>query len=104
MRQKLPMGSLRKTNALGLWLGVVIIYLIAQALTGRQGLFAFVELQERERALEVQLTDLAHERSALEGRAARLRDATFDPDYLHEAARLTLGANAGDDLIFAIGY
>jgi cell division protein FtsB len=98
------MGSLRKTSALGLWLGVVIVYLIAQALTGRQGLFAYVELQGRERALEAQLAELGREHAALEARARRLRAATFDADYLHETARLNLGANATNELVFALSY
>jgi cell division protein FtsB len=98
------MGSLRKTSALSLWLGVVIIYLIAQALTGRQGLIAFVELQARERALQTQLADLGRERASLEARASRLHEATFDADYLHEQARRSLAANSGDDLLFALSY
>jgi cell division protein FtsB len=98
------MGSLRRTNALSLWLGVVIIYLIAQALTGRQGLFAFVELQARERALQTQLAELGRERASLEARARRLRGATFDADYLDERARLSLGANPADELVFTLSY
>jgi cell division protein FtsB len=98
------MASLRKPSALSLWLGAAIIYLVAHALTGRQGLFAFVELQARERALEAQLAILSAERSVLEARAARMHEASLDADYLDERARVSLGAGGGEDFVFTLNH
>jgi cell division protein FtsB len=84
-------------------LGAAILYLGAHAVTGRQGLVAFVDLQAQERALEAQLAALESERDALEARAARLEPGpNFDHDYLEERARVLLAAHSDDDLVFAI--
>jgi cell division protein FtsB len=84
-------------------LGAAILYLGAHAVTGRQGLVAYVDLQARERALETQLAELETERTALEARAARLKPgANFDRDYLEERARVLLAAHSGDDLVFTL--
>jgi cell division protein FtsB len=94
------MGSSKR--ALSLWLGAIIIYLVAHALTGRQGLFAFVELQGRERALQERLLTLESERETLEARVKRLSLASLDLDYLDERARITLGAGRSDEFTFAL--
>jgi cell division protein FtsB len=84
-------------------LGAAILYLGAHAVTGRQGLVAYVDLQAQERALEAQLAALEGERDALEARAARLEPGpNFDHDYLEERARVLLAAHSDDDLVFAI--
>ena len=88
--------------ALSIALGAAILYLGAHALTGRQGLVAFVELQEQERALEQRVAALEIERIGLEARAARLRPATLDLDYLDERARITLAAGDSEEIVFAI--
>ncbi len=87
---------------LSLGLGAAILYLGAHAVTGRQGLVAYVELQARERVLVSQLATLAAERAALEARAARLQPATLDLDYLDERARVLLAAGDSNELVFAI--
>jgi cell division protein FtsB len=94
------MGSSKR--ALSLWLGAIIIYLVAHALSGRQGLLAYVELQARERALEARLDALDQERASLQARVARLQWSTLDLDYLDERARLTLAAGRDDELVFAL--
>jgi cell division protein FtsB len=90
--------------ALSIGLGAAILYLGAHAVTGRQGLVAYVDLQARERVLEAQLTTLESERAALEARAARLEPGPgFDADYLEERARVLLAAGSSEELVFALG-
>ena len=88
--------------ALSLGLGAAILYLGAHAVTGRQGLVAFVDLQAQERALEQRVASLEEERAQLEARAARLRPETLDLDYLDERARITLAAGDSDELVFTL--
>lgn len=83
-------------------LGAAILYLGAHAVTGRQGLVAYVGLQAQERALAADLATLETERDALQKRAARLAPDTLDLDYLDERARVLLAAGDNDELIFAI--
>ena len=93
----------RGSTAISVGLGAAILYLGAHAVTGRQGLVAYVDLQAQERALEVQLTDLRAAEARLETRAARLRPGRgFDDDYLTERARITLAAGAPDEVVFAV--
>lgn len=88
--------------AVSIGLGAAILYLGAHAVTGRQGLLAYVDLQARERVLEAQLTQLDAERAGLEARVARLRPETLDLDYLDERARVLLAAGTSQELVFAI--
>ncbi|MGE0595125.1 MAG: septum formation initiator family protein [Hyphomonadaceae bacterium] len=88
--------------AVSLGLGAAILYLGAHAVTGRQGLVAYVDLQAQERTLERQAADLDAQRAALEARAARLRPETLDLDYLDERARLSLAAGDPEELVFAL--
>ncbi|MDX2232952.1 MAG: septum formation initiator family protein [Hyphomonadaceae bacterium] len=85
-------------------LGAVILYLAAHGLTGRQGLLAFVELQERERALQAEQADLADAIDRLEDRAGRLRSDSpdFDRDYLEERARAVLNAVRADEIVLSL--
>lgn len=89
-------------TALSIGLGAAILYLGAHAVTGRQGLVAYVDLQAQERTLESRLDTVEAERLALESRAARLRLETLDLDYLDERARVTLAAGDSEEIIFAI--
>ena len=89
-------------TVLSIGLGAAILYLGAHAVTGRQGLVAYVDLQAQERALEQRVEALNGERAALEARAARLRPQTLDLDYLDERARITLAAGNPDELVFAL--
>jgi cell division protein FtsB len=88
--------------ALSLGLGAAILYLGAHAVTGRQGLVAYVDLQAQERALESRLATVERERAQLEARAARLRPETLDLDYLDERARITLAAGDSQELVFTL--
>jgi cell division protein FtsB len=88
--------------ALSIGLGAAILYLGANAVTGHQGLVAFVGLQAQERTLESRVAELQSEHVALEARAARLRPATLDLDYLDERARITLAAGDGEEVVFAL--
>jgi cell division protein FtsB len=92
----------RGAAALSIGLGAAILYLGAHAVTGRQGLVAYVDLQAQERALETRVAVLDGERVQLEARAARLRPETLDLDYLDERARITLGAGDSDEIVFAL--
>lgn len=87
--------------ALSIGLGAAILYLGAQAVTGRQGLVAYVDLQAQERVLEQRVAELTTEEAQLQARAARLQPGdNFDRDYLEERARVTLAAGDSDEIIF----
>jgi cell division protein FtsB len=88
--------------ALSIGLGAAILYLGAHAVTGRQGLVAYVDLQAQERTLEQRLETLEGERDALEARAARMRPESLDRDYLDERARVLLAAGDPDEIVFAL--
>ncbi len=88
--------------ALSIGLGAAILYLGAHAVTGRQGLVAYVDLQAQERTLEQRLETLEGERDALEARAARMRPESLDKDYLDERARVLLAAGDADEIVFAL--
>ncbi len=88
--------------ALSIGLGAAILYLGAHAVTGRQGLVAYVDLQARERVLETQLAGLEAEVAQLGERAARLQPDTLDLDYLDERARVLLAAGDGREVVFAL--
>lgn len=89
-------------TALSIGLGAAILYLGAHAVTGRQGLVAYVDLQAQERTLESRLDAVEAERARLEARAARMRGETLDLDYLDERARVTLAAGDSEEIVFAI--
>lgn len=96
------MSPATKTAAVCAALGVGIVYLSAQALTGRQGLFAYMQLQQEERALTLELAELKAQRTALDARADRMRPGALDLDYLEERARDLLAAGKQDELVFAL--
>jgi len=90
------------STALSIGLGAAILYLGAHAVTGRQGLVAYVDLQAQERTLESRLETIQDERDALEARAARMRPESLDRDYLDERARVLLAAGDPDEIVFAL--
>lgn len=90
------------STALSIGLGAAILYLGAHAVTGRQGLVAYVDRQARERTLERRVAALDAEHAELEARAARLRPETLDLDYLDERARISLAAGDTEEIVFAI--
>jgi cell division protein FtsB len=83
-------------------LGAAILYLGAHAVTGRQGLVAYVDLQAQERVLEERISELVAEEGQLEARAQRLRPGHIDRDYLEERARITLAAGDSEEIVFAL--
>jgi cell division protein FtsB len=85
-----------------LGLGAAILYLGANAVTGQQGLMAYVGLQAREHALEQNLSALRAEEAQLRERAARLKPASLDLDYLDERARVEVAASDPDEVVFAL--
>ncbi len=87
---------------LSVGLGAAILYLGAHAVTGRQGLVAYVDLQAQERALEQRVETLEAQRADLKSRAARLRPETLDLDYLDERARVLLAAGDSEEIVFAL--
>lgn len=88
--------------ALSIGLGAAILYLGAHAVTGRQGLVAYIDLQAQERTLESRAAELESERADLEARAARLRSGTLDLDYLDERARVLLAAGDSEEIVFSL--
>lgn len=90
------------SSALSIGLGAAILYLGAHAVTGHQGLVAYVDLQAQERTLEQRAASLEDEHAALEARAARMRPETLDLDYLDERARVTLAAGDSEEIVFAL--
>ena len=88
--------------AVSITLGAAILYLGASAVTGHQGLLAYVELQAREHALEQSLTDLHAEEAQLRARADRLKPESLDLDYLDERARIEVAAGDPDEVVFAL--
>jgi cell division protein FtsB len=87
---------------LSIGLGAAILYLGAHAVTGRQGLVAYVDLQAQQRVLEERVASLATEEANLEARAERLRPGHIDRDYLEERARITLAAGDSEEIVFAV--
>ena len=91
------------STALSIGLGAAILYLGAQAMTGRQGLVAYVDLQAQERTLEHHIGDLEQQRAALEARVQRLQPGRhFDEDYLGERARISLAAGDPNEVVFRL--
>jgi cell division protein FtsB len=88
--------------ALSIGLGAAILYLGAHAVTGRQGLVAYVDLQAQQRVLEERVASLETEEANLEARAQRLRPGHIDRDYLEERARITLAAGDSEEIVFAV--
>ena len=88
--------------AVSVGLGAAILYLGAHAVTGRQGLLAYVDAQAQEHRLEERLATLQHEKADLEVRAARLHPGSLDLDYLDERARVLLAAGDSDEVVFAL--
>ena len=91
-----------KIGALSLGLAATILYLSAHAVTGRQGLIAYMDLQAEEETLIAERDALLEQKAALETRAGRLRPESLDLDYLDERARVLLAAGDPDEIVFAL--
>jgi cell division protein FtsB len=94
--------SKRGVPLMTIGLGAAILYLGAHAVTGRQGLVAYVDLQAQERVLEERISELVAEEGQLVARAQRLRPGHIDRDYLEERARITLAAGDSEEIVFAL--
>lgn len=92
----------KQSVAVSLGLGVAILYLSAHAVTGRQGLAAYVGLQAQERELTATQAELSEEVAVLEARAARMRPESLDLDYLDERARVLLAAGSANEENFVV--
>jgi cell division protein FtsB len=80
----------------------LILYLALNAVTGRQGLISFVQLQQSERELIAQRAELAQDAAALRARIRELAEASLDPDALEELAHRQIGAVRGDEMVFEL--
>ncbi|MGE3143808.1 MAG: septum formation initiator family protein [Hyphomonadaceae bacterium] len=94
--------DVRRLGLLNVALGAAILYLSAQAMTGRQGLIAYMDVQAHERALIAERDRLEAEKAQLEARVARLDPSRLDLDYLDERARVLLAAGPSDELAFVL--
>ena len=90
------------STALSIGLGAAILYLGANAVTGHQGLMAYVDLQAREHTLEGRLSEVRQAHAQLEARASRLKPNSLDLDYLDERARVELAAGDPNEVVFAL--
>ncbi len=90
------------STALSIGLGAAILYLGANAVTGHQGLMAYVDLQAREHVLDGRLAAVRQEHARLEARASRLKPNSLDLDYLDERARVELAAGDPNEVVFAL--
>ena len=89
-----------RSVALSLGLSALIVYLAAHAVTGRQGLISYMQLQEREHALGAEQAALDGQRTGLEARIKRMGSDHLDLDALEEQARSQFDAAHPDEIIF----
>ncbi len=76
-----------------------ILYFAGHALTGEKGVIAWMGYQARISDLDVEIARTAADVRELETRAARLREATLDLDYLEERARILVGVADPRDIL-----
>jgi cell division protein FtsB len=76
-----------------------IFYFAGHALTGEKGVIAWMGYKARIADLESEIERTSADVRALEERAARLREATLDLDYLEERARILVGVADPRDII-----
>jgi cell division protein FtsB len=95
------MGRVGET-ALNLGLGTAIVYLSAHALTGSQGLGAYLGMQADIERQEAVHAGLVAEQERLELAAARLREEGLDLDYLDERARILLAGGREGETVFRL--
>ena len=89
-------------GALSLGLCALILYLAGNAVTGRQGLISYMHLQQRERDLLAEQTDLADQAAGLKARIKALSEASLDSDLLEEVARRQIGAANANETVFEL--
>jgi cell division protein FtsB len=91
-----------KPGALTLGLCALILYLAANAVTGRQGLLSYMHLQQAERDLIAQQSDLADQSAVLKRRVKALSESSIDTDTLEEVARKQIGAASANEEVFEL--
>ncbi len=101
----LPMSAVRMSSGHGLnrvftAVGFVLtLYFSYHCVAGNHGLFALIDLREREGALAEELALVRAERNQFEQKVDLLDQRHLDPDLLEESARTTLGYAHPDDLV-----
>ena len=88
----------RFNKILGLFT-LLSLFFFAQLITGKNGLFAFVDFQRQVAEKQTVLTDLTEQRKALQQEVHYLRSDNLDVDRLEEEARLSLSLVAEDELV-----
>ena len=88
----------RFNKTLGLFT-LLSLFFFAQLVTGKNGLFAFVDFQRQVSETQVVLADLTEKRTALKREVRSLRSDNLDVDRLEEQARLSLSLVAEDELV-----
>lgn len=81
--------------------GLILLGLVNftwHALQGDSGLFALMQIETEEAALQRELSLLVQERDRLENLTARLSESYLDLDLLDERARSVLGAMRADEV------
>lgn len=89
------------------WMGRVLtvtgllltLYFSFHLLAGHNGLFALMDLRDRQQALAAELALLQDEKGRIEQRVTLLDQDRLDPDLLEESASISLGFVHSQDLV-----
>lgn len=76
----------------------ILVYFAYHSVQGERGIAAWLEMRTESHSLQIELSELRHERKELEKRVALLRPESLDPDLLDERARAVLGFSRPDEL------
>ena len=74
-------------------------YFIYHAVQGDRGILAWLRVTQQLEAAQVELTQSAIDRAALEQRVALLNNSSLDLDMLEERARIMLNFSDPDDVV-----
>ena len=74
-------------------------YFIYHAVQGDRGILAWLRVNQLLEAAQVELTQSAADRAALEQRVALLNNSSLDLDMLEERARIMLNFSDPDDVV-----
>ena len=74
-------------------------YFIYHAVQGDRGILAWLRVNQQLEAAQVELTQSATDRAALEQRVALLNNSSLDLDMLEERARIMLNFSDPDDVV-----
>ena len=74
-------------------------YFIYHAVQGDRGILAWLRVNQQLEAAQVELTQSAGDRAALEQRVALLNNSSLDLDMLEERARIMLNFSDPDDVV-----